>query len=342
MLSEKEKPTCPFCDGKNVELYSSFGTAQLVRQYYCQNCKTVFESIRWSGTADASPEKTQGIQTVGVVGSGTMGSGIAQTFLQSGLSVTLYDIEDETLERNSRNIITNIEKMKVKGKITPEQAESANRNLKVSTKLTDLSGLDLIIEAVQEIKSLKIELFKKLDAVSDPETILATNTSSFSVTEFAANLNHPQRMIGIHFFNPAPLMPLIEIVKSQLTDQTTIDRTRDLFLLIKKRPVICKDTPGFIVNRIARSFYNESLRIVDEGLVTHEKVDRIMKKAGGFKMGPFELQDLIGIDINYNTTQSLFDNFQNESRFKPHYLQKEMILANRLGRKTGKGFYKYE
>ncbi|MEJ9231421.1 3-hydroxybutyryl-CoA dehydrogenase [Peribacillus butanolivorans] len=249
-------------------------------------------------------------------------------------SITLYDIEDEILESNSRNIITNIEKLKGKGKITPEQAESANRNLKVSTKLTDLSGLDLIIEAVPEIKALKIELFKKLDAVSDPETILATNTSSFSITEFAANLNHPQRMIGIHFFNPAPLMPLI--------GQTTIDRTRDLFLQIKKRPVICKDTPGFIVNRIASSFYNESLRIVDEGLATHEKVDRIMKKAGGFKMGPFELQDLIGIDINYNTTQSLFDNFQNESRFKPHYLQKEMILANRLGRKTGKGFYKYE
>lgn len=341
MLGEKEQPTCPFCDKKNVELYSSFGTAQLVRQYYCLNCKTVFESIRWKGTT-ASQQQKHNIHTVGIIGSGTMGSGIAQVFLQSGFSVTLYDIDEGILKENSSKIFTNIEKMKNKGKITSEQAELALRMLTPTSTLDDLTGLDLIIEAVPEIKSLKIDLLKKVEATCGPETILATNTSSFSVTELAATLQHPQRMVGIHFFNPAPLMPLVEIVKSQLTDQTVIDRTRELAQSIKKEPVICKDSPGFIVNRIARSYYNESLRIVDEGLASYEKVDRIMKSAGGFKMGPFELQDLIGIDINFNTTQSLFENFHSESRFKPHYLQKEMILANRLGRKTGKGFYKYE
>ncbi len=205
-----------------------------------------------------------------------------------------------------------------------------------------MGNADFIIEAVAEDLNVKKEIFKKLDAIVAPEAILTSNTSSLSISAIASLTKTPESVVGMHFFNPPALMKLVEVVRGRQTSDETTKTACDLALRMKKIPVVCKDTPGFIVNRVARPFYGEALRLLAEGVATVEEIDMIVKMEGGFKMGPFELMDLIGIDVNYAVTKSVYEQFFHEPRFRPHPIQRQMVEAGTLGRKTKKGFYTYK
>ncbi len=278
---------------------------------------------------------------IGVVGAGTMGAGIAQVSVQAGFETVVYDVSQEFIDKGLGRIRGFIQRSRERGKLDREEEERILARLSGSLKLEDLSGACLVIEAAPEKIELKREIFQKLDFVCDPESLLATNTSSLSVTAIAAATKRPERVLGTHFFNPPPLMALVEVIQGEQTDPVNIQKAVDIVRRLGKTPVRTKDTPGFIVNRIARPFYNEALRILEEGDVTVENIDRIMKDAGGFRMGPFELMDLIGIDINFTATESLYRAFFHDPRFRPSPIQHRMFLAGQLGRKTGKGFYNY-
>ena len=278
---------------------------------------------------------------IGVVGAGTMGAGIAQVSVQAGFETVVYDVSQEFIDKGLGRIRGFIQRSRERGKLDREEEERILARLSGSLKLEDLSGACLVIEAAPEKIELKREIFQKLDFVCDPESLLATNTSSLSVTAIAAATKRPERVLGTHFFNPPPLMALVEVIQGEQTDPVNIQKAVDIVRRLGKNPVRTKDTPGFIVNRIARPFYNEALRILEEGDVTVENIDRIMKDAGGFRMGPFELMDLIGIDINFTATESLHRAFFHDPRFRPSPIQHRMFLAGQLGRKTGKGFYNY-
>jgi 3-hydroxybutyryl-CoA dehydrogenase len=278
---------------------------------------------------------------IGVLGAGTMGAGIAQVAAQAGFDTLLYDVSQEFIDRGLGRIRTFLEGSRKRGKLSAEQEQQILARLKGTLKLEDFSGYALVIEAVPEQIELKREIFKKMDATCGIETILATNTSSFSVTVLAAAARRPERVLGLHFFNPPPLMALVEVVQGEQTSAATMETATELVRRMGKTPVAAKDTPGFIVNRIARPFYNEALRILSDGGATVETIDKVMKGAGGFPMGPFELMDLIGIDINFAATQSLFEAFFHDPRFRPSPIQQRMFLAGNLGRKTGRGFYTY-
>ena len=278
---------------------------------------------------------------IGVVGAGTMGAGIAQVSVQAGFETVVYDVSQEFIDKGLGRIRGFIQRSRERGKLDREEEERILARLSGSLKLEDLSGACLVIEAAPEKIELKREIFQKLDFVCDPESLLATNTSSLSVTAIAAATKRPERVLGTHFFNPPPLMALVEVIQGEQTDPVNIQKAVDIVRRLGKNPVRTKDTPGFIVNRIARPFYNEALRILEEGDVTVETIDRIMKDAGGFRMGPFELMDLIGIDINFTATESLYRAFFHDPRFRPSPIQHRMFLAGQLGRKTGKGFYNY-
>ncbi|OMP67299.1 3-hydroxyacyl-CoA dehydrogenase NAD-binding domain-containing protein [Domibacillus epiphyticus] len=280
--------------------------------------------------------------SIGVIGSGTMGSGIAQITAKHQLNVLLFDVEKDVLSSNIKRIHSRFDRLVEKGKMSEDECEDAKKNILPTTKLEEMADCAFVIEAAPEKIDVKKEIFKKLDEVCGEHTILATNTSSFSVTEIGSITNRPDRVAGMHFFNPVPLMPLVEIVKGEKTSQQTIDLLVDLGELVNKLPVTCKDTPGFIVNRVARPYYNEALKISNERLASIEQIDKIMKVSGGFKMGPFELQDLIGIDINYTTTESVYGGFFGDSRFRPSYDQQRKVQAGTLGKKSGGGFYNYE
>lgn len=278
---------------------------------------------------------------IGVVGAGTMGAGIAQVSVQAGFETVVYDVSQEFIDKGLGRIRGFIQRSRERGKLDREEEERILARLSGSLKLEDLSGACLVIEAAPEKIELKREIFQKLDFVCDPESLLATNTSSLSVTAIAAATKRPERVLGTHFFNPPPLMALVEVIQGEQTDPVNIQKAVDIVRRLGKNPVRTKDTPGFIVNRIARPFYNEALRILEEGDVTVENIDRIMKDAGGFRMGPFELMDLIGIDINFTATESLYRAFFHDPRFRPSPIQHRMFLAGQLGRKTGRGFYNY-
>ncbi len=278
---------------------------------------------------------------IGVVGAGTMGAGIAQISAQAGFETVLYDISQEFVDKGLGRIGDFLQRSRERGKITAEEEQQTLARLVGTLKLEDFKGSALVIEAVPEQLALKRETFKKLDAICAPETLLATNTSSFSVTAIAGATQHPERVLGMHFFNPPPLMALVEVIQGERTSAATMEKAMTLARQIGKAPVPAKDTPGFIVNRIARPFYNEALRILGEGQVEVQTIDRIMKEAGGFPMGPFELMDLIGIDINFAATESLYQSFFHDPRFRPSPIQQRMVLAGNLGRKTGRGFYTY-
>jgi 3-hydroxybutyryl-CoA dehydrogenase len=282
------------------------------------------------------------IKTVGIVGSGTMGAGIAQTCAQNGFFVLLYDINDTIVQKALDGITKRLQRLVEKGKITEKEFKESMDRIETCTELSEMKRCDLVIEAVPEKLNLKKEVFRKLDEICSEETILVTNTSSFSVTDIASVTNMPRRVAGLHFFNPAPLMPLVEVVKGIRTSEKIVNTLNQFVLSLRKEPVTCEDTPGFIVNRIARPFYNEALKIAGERLATIEQIDRIMKKAGNFKMGPFELQDLIGIDVNFSTTESVYQGFFGEGRFRPHYLQQRMLQSGKIGRKVGEGYFRYE
>jgi len=282
------------------------------------------------------------IQTVGIVGSGTMGSGIAQTCVQHGFRVLLYDLNDAIVQKAFTQIKKRLNRLVEKGKMEEQTFQDSISRIETCTDLSLMKACDLVIEAVPEKINIKKEIFQALDEHCPEQTILTTNTSSFSVTEIASVTKTGERVAGLHFFNPVPLMPLVEVVRGVKTSEDTLKKLAQFVSSLHKDPVVCEDTPGFIVNRIARPFYNEALKIAGERLAKPEQIDRIMKKAGRFKMGPFELQDLIGIDVNFSTTETVYNSFFGEERFRPHYLQQRMVQSGKLGRKAGEGYYRYE
>ena len=270
-----------------------------------------------------------------------MGAGIAQVSVQSGFDTLLYDISQEFIDKGLNRIKGFIQRSREKGKISADEEKQILARLNGTLKFEDFQGADLIVEAAPERLDLKRETFKNLDTICGPDTLLASNTSSLSVTAIAAATKNPERVLGMHFFNPPPLMALVEVIQGEQTSTATMEKAIDLVRRMGKTPVRVKDTPGFIVNRVARPFYNESLRILSEGQVSVEVIDRIMKEAGGFRMGPFELMDLIGIDINFAATESLYQSFFHDPRFAPSPIQRQKVQAGQLGRKTGRGFYTY-
>ena len=279
------------------------------------------------------------IKTVCIVGAGTMGSGIAQMAAQSGFTTLLFDISNEVLQQAKSNIKNSLQTLVIKEKITEE--ESNNILLRISfIHEIDQCKADIFIEAIIEKLAAKIAIFNQLAAINSTDVIFATNTSSLSVSQIQSGIVHPQRVIGMHFFNPAPLMKLVEVVKGDQTADAVAEKVYHLCDQFNKTPVLCKDAPGFIVNRVARHYYLEAMKMVEEGIADFETIDTIMESIG-FKMGPFKLMDLIGMDVNLAVSQSLYDAFDKTERFKPSSIQIEKVNNGELGRKTGKGFYDY-
>lgn len=274
----------------------------------------------------------------GVCGAGTMGSGIAYAAALAGYSVRLYDISQEAVDRGAAQIARFIQGSLDRGKLDEAGATELRARIVVTLNLDEMVGAEIVVEAAIERLDLKQDLFARLEAIVPEDAILASNTSSLAITEIAARLSRPERMVGMHFFNPAHIMKLVEVIQGYRTSDEVLERTIAITRALGKVPVRAKDTPGFIVNRVARNFYGEAFRIVGEGAATHDQVDRCMK-AVGFKMGPFELMDLIGIDVNFAVTQSVYDQYFNEARFRPHLIQKKMVESGQLGKKSGKGFY---
>jgi 3-hydroxybutyryl-CoA dehydrogenase len=278
---------------------------------------------------------------VGIVGAGAMGMGIAQVAALAGHRVRLFDVRDGVARKATEDILAMVDKLAAKARVTAQQVTNTRDRLKPISSLDSLAGCGLVIEAIIENLDAKRTLFKNIEAIVDEETILATNTSSISVTAIGAALRHPQRLAGLHFFNPAPLMPLVEVIRGAATASSTTDTLYATSLRWGKTPVHARSTPGFIVNRVARPFYAESLRLLNEGTADCATIDAVMRESGGFRMGPFELMDLIGNDVNYAVTRSVFDAYYGDQRFTPSLLQLEMIDAGFLGRKSGRGFYTY-
>jgi 3-hydroxybutyryl-CoA dehydrogenase len=279
------------------------------------------------------------ISTICIIGAGTMGSGIAQVAAQSGFYTLLFDINNEVLEKAKASIQKNLQYLFDKQKITAAEKENIYNRIKFINDTNDCIA-DVFIEAIVEKVEAKVAIFNQLAEMNHSEVIFATNTSSLSVSDIQANVIHPQRVVGMHFFNPAPLMKLVEVVKGNQTSEETAQTIYELCKQLNKTPVLCKDAPGFIVNRVARHYYLEAMKLVENGIATIETVDEIME-ASGFKMGPFKLMDLIGMDINLAVSTSLYNAFNQEERFKPSPLQIEKVAGGELGKKTGKGFYKY-
>lgn len=278
---------------------------------------------------------------IGVIGSGAMGSGIAQVSASAGHNVIVYDNNNNQLHKAKENLENTLNKLTEKGKINPEQSKTILNNHVFTTDLNSFKECGLIIEAIVENINIKKEVFEKLEKIVSPECILASNTSSLSIASISSACSKPERVIGIHFFNPAPLMPLVEIIPSISTSEEIVLQSKKIIDSWKKTTVICKDTPGFIVNRVARSYYGEAIRIAEEGIADYATIDWAMKHYGGFKMGPFELMDFIGNDINYKVTESVWEQFFYDPRFKPSLTQKRLYESNRFGRKSGKGYYDY-
>jgi 3-hydroxybutyryl-CoA dehydrogenase len=278
---------------------------------------------------------------LGIVGAGTMGAGIAQVAILSGFRVLLYDAVGAALAKGQSRIAHSVSRAVEKGKVQADAAEEALRRLSAITQLTEMRDAACIIEAAPEDLPLKRRLFGELDGCVNRGAILATNTSSLSITAIAGATGRPERVVGMHFFNPVPVMSLVEVVAGARTDPAVVEETMALARRLGKTPVRAKDTPGFIVNRIARHFTLEALRILGEGRATHQEIDRVMKGTGRFRMGPFELMDLIGIDVNFAVTRSVYEGFFHDPRFRPHPIQQRMVESGLLGRKTGRGFYEY-
>ncbi len=281
------------------------------------------------------------IRTVAVAGAGTMGAGIAQVAAVRGFSTFLYDLTEELVEKGKARIGEFLDRGVKGGKIPSADAEAALRNLRGTAALEDLRSADVVIEAVFEDLTVKRDLFSRLDQICPSPVLLATNTSSLSITEIGAGTSRPEKVVGMHFFNPAPIMTLVEVVRGHRTSEETVERITDLARRFGKVPVTTKDTPGFIVNRVARPFYVEALRILEEGGATAAQIDALLTGIGRFRMGPCELMDLIGNDVNFSVTRSLFEASFGNPRYTPSLTQQMLVRAGALGRKTGRGFYTY-
>lgn len=269
-----------------------------------------------------------------------MGSGIAQVSATAGFKTILYDVSEEIIEKAKVKIENDLQKLLDKQKISPEKKEAILQELAFTSNMNQCVA-DVIIEAVIEKLEVKTSLFNQLALLNNEATILATNTSSLSVSAIAKQISGPERIAGMHFFNPAPIMKLVEVVKGEQTSDTTISQLVTLTKMFGKSPVVCKDSPGFIVNRVARPYYIESLRLVEEGISDFETIDRLLE-SNGFKMGPFKLMDLIGNDVNYAVSRSVYDQLNQPARLKPSAIQKHKVEQGQLGKKTGKGYYDYK
>ncbi|GIV27079.1 MAG: hypothetical protein KatS3mg027_0893 [Bacteroidia bacterium] len=281
------------------------------------------------------------MQSIAVIGSGTMGTGIAQVALTNQCKVYLYDVSETALQKALQSIKNNLSKLVEKNKITENQKDQYLQQLHLTHQLNTIKDAELVIEAIIENLEIKKITFKEIESIVSPECILATNTSSLSVHSMIKELQHPERFLGIHFFNPAPLMPLVEVIPTLLTKNEVVQSALKILQQWNKTTVIAKDTPGFIVNRIARPYYSEALRIYEEGIADIVTIDWTMKHLGGFKMGPFELMDLIGHDVNYVVTETVWTQMYYDPKYKPSITQKRLLEAGLLGRKTGRGFYDY-
>lgn len=278
---------------------------------------------------------------IGIIGAGAMGSGIAQIAAQKGHQVVLTDLSDIAIAKSEEKLEKILARLVEKGRISESDKSTTQANIKYSTDLKTHAEADLIIEAIVERLDIKQSLFKQLDEITKPTCILASNTSSLSIASIAASVKDASRVLGIHFFNPAPLMPLVEIIPAVQTSPAVLEKARSVIDSWGKVTVLTKDTPGFIVNRVARPFYGEALRIYEEGIADMPTIDWAMKTIGGFRMGPFELMDFIGNDVNYAVTESVFAAFYNDPRYKPSFTQKRHAEAGWLGRKSGRGYYDY-
>lgn len=274
-----------------------------------------------------------------MAGAGTMGSGIALAAAQSGYDVTLFDTNPTVLEKAGTAIIKNLDFLVEKNKISPEEKTQVFQRIQFSSAIEQCKA-DLVIEAIVEIETVKTALFNQLAAINTEKTIFASNTSSLSISAIQSHVVNPERVAGMHFFNPAHIMKLVEVVSGSQTAANVAETLMQVCIRMNKTPVLCKDSPGFIVNRVARHYYLEAMKLVELNIATFENVDSIME-ASGFKMGPFRLMDLIGMDINLAVSQSLYDAFDHEPRFRPAALQQEKVSKGELGKKTGKGFYSY-
>jgi 3-hydroxybutyryl-CoA dehydrogenase len=278
---------------------------------------------------------------IGIIGSGTMGISIAHFMAQKNQSTTIFDSSKTSLKQGKKKLLTLLSKLKEKEKYTEKEYSQILENLNFTEDIKKIKKSDLLIEAIIEDFEVKKKLFTEVEKIVSKKCIIATNTSSLSITSLASSVNENGRFIGMHFFNPANLMPLVEIIPAIQTSNKTVEESKKILQEMGKTVVTTKDTPGFIVNRVARPFYGEAIRIFEEGLANFETIDWAMKEIGGFRMGPFELMDFIGNDINYTVTKTVFEEFYFDQRYKPSFTQKRLMEAGYFGKKTGRGFYNY-
>jgi 3-hydroxybutyryl-CoA dehydrogenase len=277
--------------------------------------------------------------TICVCGAGTMGSGIAQVAAQSGYKTIQFDVNNAMLQKSKASIDKTLQMLVDKNKITTEQQINTLNNLVFTSNINDCIA-DIVIEAIVEKKDIKVGLFNQLVAINAQQTILATNTSSISINEIAKEIEYPERVVGMHFFNPATLMKLVEVIKTEHTSNAVLESILQVCKQMNKVAVVCKDSPGFIVNRVARHYYLEAMKLIELNLATVENIDNIMENTG-FKMGPFKLMDLIGMDINFGVSNIVYEAMGKPARLKPSVVQQQKVEAGELGKKTGKGFYNY-
>ncbi|MCG9881434.1 MAG: 3-hydroxyacyl-CoA dehydrogenase NAD-binding domain-containing protein [Bacteroidia bacterium] len=282
---------------------------------------------------------THTIHTIAIAGAGTMGSGIAQVTASAGYNTILFDIQPAMLQKAEMGIKKSLEFLQSKGKISAEEQNAITARITYTANISELKA-DLIIEAILEKLEIKHQFFQQVAEINGPNCILASNTSSIPITQIAAKVPHPERFLGIHFFNPAPIMKLVEIISGVQTDKKIADLCKEIIEKMGKTCVMAKDAPGFIVNRVARHYYVEGLKALEENVADFETIDALMESSG-FKMGPFKLMDLIGVDTNFSVTSSMFELFHKDGKFRPSRIQQQLVDAGFHGKKTKRGFYEY-